>query len=173
MKKSKSLFRKRYMIFGLFVLLIGGISLGFAELRETLTISSDVLITKERFDVHFENQHITQGSVALSQGNHAVAISPTDNDELSFGITLNNPGDFYEFTIDIANSGNVDAKITSINTDNCNVERLTPESQTSLPSVGDVINVGSRKTLTFRVEYSGTQSNNFECTYKITYDKND
>ena len=173
MKKGKSLFKKRYMVVGIFVLLLGGISLGFAELRETLTVTSDVLITKERFDVHFERQSITQGSVSLSEGNHAVAIDSSDNDKLSFGITLNQPGDFYEFTIDMANSGNVDAKVSSIDVSGCDVTRLTSASQATLPTVNEVITAGSRKTLTFRVEYSDSETNTFECTYKINYLKNE
>ena len=162
------------MIFGLFVLLIGGISLGFADLRETLTISSDVLITKERFDVHFENQHITQGSVALSQDNQALTIDPTDNDRFSFKITLNNPGDFYEFTIDMANSGNVDAKINEITSGD--MSKFIVDTDYPMPAVNDVITSGSRRTLKFRIEYDSTLGGeqNYNFSYKLTYlKKND
>lgn len=177
MRRSKSLFRKRYMVVGLFVLLLGGIGLGFAELRETLTITSDVLITKERFDVHFERQNITEGSVSLSEGDHAVAIDANDNDKLSFKITLNQPGDFYEFTMDMANSGNVDAKVASIELgENTDIARLTANSQTTLPTVNEVITAGSRKTITFRVEYdesAGTSDpQTIDFSYKINYVKN-
>lgn len=186
MRRNNSLFKKRYMVVGLFLLLIGGISLGFAELRETLTVTSDVLITKERFDVHFERQSITEGSVSLSEGDHAVAIDPSDNDKLSFKITLNQPGDFYEFTMDMANSGNVDAKVTSITLgQDQNTNFLTQASQNSLPTVNEVITAGNRKTLLFRVEYNSSivdeseivegvyPKQTYELTYKISYAKND
>lgn len=186
MRRSKSLFKKRYMVVGLFVLLLGGISIGYATLNATLSIKSDVLITKERFDVHFENQSIKQGSVTLSAGNQAVTIDPNDNDKLSFKITLNQPGDFYEFTMDMANSGNVDAKVSSVSLGQEQTTNfLTQESQDSLPTVNEVIAAGSRKTLLFKVVYNSDivdpseivdgvyPTQTYELTYKINYVKSE
>lgn len=171
MKKSTNLFKKRYIVVGIFALLLGCISLGYATLRETLAIQGDVTITKEKFQVSFENIKITEGSVATTNG---ATIDESDKNLVTFSnVTLSNSGDFYEFTVDIANTGNVDAKVSSIVASDTSI--FTSESQSTLPSVDEVIVAGDRKTLKFRVEYDDTapttepQVINF--SYKINYVK--
>ena len=102
-RKSK----KFYILFILIVLF--GISIGYAAISRTLTITGNSEVRENTWDLHFENIKVTDGSVE--------AETPTiNNDKLSvkFNFMLNLPGDFYEFTVDVKNEGTIDAMIESI-----------------------------------------------------------
>ncbi len=84
------------------------IGVGYSYLNSTLSISGTTTITKSTWDVHFENLIPTEGSVA--------ATSTIENNStlVNFEVALENPGDFYEFTIDVVNAGSIDAMIGSL-----------------------------------------------------------
>lgn len=64
--------------------------------------------TDKVWDVHFNNVKVTEGSV----------IGEThfndNNTSISFNAPLNIPGDYYEFSFDVENNSNKDAKIDSV-----------------------------------------------------------
>ena len=93
----------------LIVFIIFGISIGYAVINRTLNITGNSEINKNTWDLHFENILITDGSVSAIK--EAVI-----EDELSvnFNVMLNLPGDFYEFTVDVVNSGTIDAMLESV-----------------------------------------------------------
>ena len=86
------------------------ISIGYAAINRTLSITGNSLVNQNTWDIHFENLKITGGSAIVTK-------EPTiENSNLSvdFNIMLNLPGDFYEFTVDVVNDGTIDAMIDSI-----------------------------------------------------------
>ncbi len=92
------------------VLLLMGV--GYAYLTTNLNINGTANVKKATWDVHFENINVTEGSVTT------VTQAPTINADLisiNYAITLNEPGDFYEFTVDVKNSGTIDAMIGTVN----------------------------------------------------------
>ena len=93
----------------LIILTVIGLSIGYAVLNSTLIINGVSNIQKNVWSIHFENVEITSGSV------EAVKV-PTivDNTSIDFETKLNLPGDYYEFTVDVKNSGTIDAMIESI-----------------------------------------------------------
>ena len=96
----------------LLVLLLLGVTIGFAALATTLKINGTTGISSNRWNVYWENksvnvESVTQATPTLSaeQGKTALTIA-------TWSATLNLPGDFYEFTINAVNAGTIDAMIS-------------------------------------------------------------
>ena len=101
--------RKRSTLVYVLVLLCLFLTIGFSYLTTELNISGIANISSSRWDIHFENIEIAEGSVEAT-------TEPTISNDttISFTATLNNPGEYYEFTTDLVNDGTYDAKIDSI-----------------------------------------------------------
>ena len=80
----------------------------YAALNTVLKITGNAEIVTSNWDIKLANPIVTSGSV----NNNLPVIS--GNKEASFTATLNNPGDFYEFSIDVVNNGSIDAMIDSV-----------------------------------------------------------
>ena len=103
MRKDKNI----YLI--LIVVLLICITIGYAVLNSTLNINGKSNISKNTWDIHFDNIKVTNGSV------EAVKLpSIEDSTTVGFEVALNLPGDFYEFTVDVVNSGTINAMIENI-----------------------------------------------------------
>ena len=96
--------KKKKIIFILLLIVI--ISVGFSAISATLSITGNSTIARNTWDVHFENVQVTSGSVTAS----TPVISNNDT-QVTYNVTLNMPGDFYEFTVDAVNEGTIDAMI--------------------------------------------------------------
>ncbi len=107
--------RKKELYSVLLVLLIIGISLGYAALSATLNINGFSKVKDNTWDIHFINLQVNSNSVELSTGDNAAVINPSDNTEVTYNVTLKKPGDFYEFTVDAKNFGTIDGMIESVN----------------------------------------------------------
>ena len=97
-----------YIVLILFLLI--GFCIGYAALNTTLTINGTSTIEKNTWNVHFENLKVKEGSIEA-------IVEPTLSSGTiisNFQLSLNKPGDFYEFTIDVVNDGTLDAMISSI-----------------------------------------------------------
>ena len=85
-------------------------SLGYAILNKSLIIIGNTEVKKNVWDIRFDNVQIRNGSVytdnAPSIDNSAFTVS--------FGVNLDLPGDFYEFSVDVKNAGTIDAMIDSV-----------------------------------------------------------
>ena len=114
-KKHKILF---------FILLLCFLEMGYAFLRTELKINGIANINDMRWNVYFNNLVINPNSVALSTGNTAASIS-TNKTEVTYAVTLKEPGDFYEFTVDAVNDGSMDAMIDTISSKMGGVEITT------------------------------------------------
>ena len=93
-------------------LLLFGISLGYAILSSNLNISGSTSLSSNTWNIHWSNLSVTNGSVTGTQVTIPATIK-TGNTEVEYSITLSTPGDFYEFTVDAANEGSIDAMIES------------------------------------------------------------
>ena len=97
---------RKYLLIA--VALIFVISIGYAALSTTLQINGTANIASNSWDVHFANLQTTTGSVTPTT---APTISGTNTTELTWAVSLAEPGDFYEFTVDAVNGGTINAKI--------------------------------------------------------------
>ena len=104
--------RRKNMYLFLFILLCS-LGIGYAFLRTELSINGTADFLDARWDVHFANLVVNPDSVELSTGNTAATISASTT-EVTYAVTLKEPGDFYEFTVDAVNAGNMDAMIEAI-----------------------------------------------------------
>ena len=144
------------------VLLLLGISVGYAALSTTLNINGSSRINNARWDIHFENLQFNSESVSLSNGDVIPTINTSTLTEVTYSITLNNPGEFYEFTVDARNSGTIDGMVSGVSS------KMNNSEITILPSFlnysvtyddGEVIQAnhalyaGEKETYKIRVEY--------------------
>ena len=101
--------RTLYIILSIVLISMFTLTIAYAALNVTLTISGSAEVAASTWDVHLDNVKVTNGSVSGNVPTITSAISA------SFSTTLTTPGDFYEFTIDVVNDGSIDAMINSIN----------------------------------------------------------
>ena len=94
------------------LLLIGVV---YAILQANLQINGIAKISSNTWDIHFDNIQINTNSVAIGENDSPATIDPENNCKVDFEVTLSLPGDFYEFTVDVVNSGTIDGMIGELN----------------------------------------------------------
>ncbi len=112
-------FRKSMSImYILLFVVLASLGAGYAYIKSDLKINGTANVISASWNVHFENLQVTTGSVTASS-----PASITDDTTVEFAATLDEPNDFYEFTVDVANDGTMDAMIDSF--------EITPELTTA------------------------------------------
>lgn len=108
MKIKRLRYNRRKVFLGLFLFLsLLGITVGYALITTKLTIDGVATVKDAKWDVHFTNFQAMSGSVAP-------VTNPTiTNTDVTFSAKLDEPGDFYGFTIDVTNQGTINADIGS------------------------------------------------------------
>ncbi len=103
------------------VLLIVVLGIGYAYINSDLNINGTAQVNHANWDVHWANIQVKNGSVSAS--------SPTISNQttVNYSVTLNQPGDYYEFTLDAVNGGIMDAMIDTISS------KLNGATITTLP----------------------------------------
>ena len=107
------------------------------------------------WQIVFENVQEQLGSVTPTK-KPEISFRQTD---VNFGVTLDVPGDYYKFNVDIVNKGEIDAKIYNIVK-----TQLTPAQSKYLKYIvtyadgteikpGDILNVNDRRTVSVLVEF--------------------
>ena len=92
----------------LVVVCVFTLTVAYAALNAVLTIQGSAQVTSADWDVHLANPIVKNGSTTTD-----VPVI-TSGKSLTFNTTLNMPGDFYEFTVDVVNSGSIDAMIEKV-----------------------------------------------------------
>ena len=114
MKNRLNRKQKRFQInrkaFILMTVLCMGI--GFAFLSSNLTITGNTSVSGNKWNVYFTNVQVSENSVEASV---VPTTSGTSTTSIDYTVTLDKPGDFYEFTVDAVNNGTIDAMIQNIN----------------------------------------------------------
>ena len=101
--------KKEKVVLILFILLLA-LGIGYAYLTTSLSINGTSSISRASWNIHFENIQVKSGSVTPTNG----AVINADANTVTYSVTLTEPGDFYEFTVDAKNSGTIDVMISSI-----------------------------------------------------------
>lgn len=92
------------------VILLLMISVVYAALSSTLNINGTSKIAATSWDIHFENVQATSNSTVTP----TVAPSALPENKvvsLTYDVQLANPGDVYEFSVDVVNGGTLDGMI--------------------------------------------------------------
>lgn len=100
--------RKSYIL-PIFALVVVILSVGYAAITATLNITGTSTITKNTWNIHFQDLSVTSGSVTAAT---PAAITTNNHAEITYTVTLPKPGDFYEFTVNIVNAGTIAANTT-------------------------------------------------------------
>ena len=169
--------KKGNRIFLLLILLLG-LGIGFAALATTLKINGTTIINKNTWNIYWDNIDNETGVEATTSEIVSEDVNHPNN-IVNFAVTLDKPGDYYEFTVDAVNAGTLDAEVLSIekkynNTPIPDVEDpenrvvpaylkyevkyaddTTPEVGNKLPkaTVENNVSTPTRKTYKIRVEY--------------------
>ena len=106
-----------------YLILIGvilvGITMGSALLSSTLKVIGNSEVKKNSWVIYFDDIDIAEDSAPNSNSNDNASISvngvadPTKQN-IEFTAHLNDPGDFYEFTVWTVNDGTIDAEVLSL-----------------------------------------------------------
>ena len=84
------------------------LTVAYSALSVVLTINGNAKVSAADWDIYLANPKVTNGSATTNVPE--IKTSST----LKFETTLNMPGDFYEFTIDVVNDGSIDAMIENV-----------------------------------------------------------
>ena len=162
MRRDSSNFKKSYLFLALFIVLITGVTFGYAALSTTLSINGSTTISRVTWSVVFDNIQVTDGSFLnpdSSSNPQNVPVLSDGNTTLTYDISLNEPGQFYEFTVDVHNTGTLKAKLESIRRGDDDTEYDTAlqkyfsYTETGFKDVNTVLNPSDSYTLRFRMEY--------------------
>lgn len=154
MKKIRRKVNKPLLYFVFFV--FASVTVGYAALSTTLSITGKGTLSKNSWDIHFENL------VIVDNGASVVTTAPTIDStktKVSFNITLSKPGDAYEFTVDAVNKGTIDAMLsgfsaTSLTTDQQKYLTYTVTySDGATISTKDYLKKGTSETIRVRVRF--------------------
>lgn len=161
--------RKKIFIFLFLFLFLVGIGVGFAFVTTKLDIEGIVHVKDAKWDIHFDNYQEITGSVTPTT---TPTISGTS---ISFSAKINDPGDFYGFTIDVENEGTIDADILdficfpALSTVDYIDTVVEYDDGTPIQN-GDVLVAGDTKTIKVLLTYKDGISEDLYPTTDQSYD---
>ena len=158
MRRSKKRLNKYFLL-----LLLLGVSVGFALLSTTLKINGIGGVLGSTWDIHWENVQPNAEST-VTAAKPQISENAT---KVSYEVTLELPGDYYEFDVDAKNSGTIAGTINEIRH---NIYKVVEEGEDSTvpdyikyslvykgtniePAKGDVLGPGEKQTYTVRIEF--------------------
>lgn len=184
--------RRKYRYLMLIVILLS-IGVGYAFLTKDLKINGTVHINDSDWNVHFANYQKTNNStITPTSGNEPVIVG-VNTHEISYTVNFNEPGDVYEFTVDVVNGGTLDATVISLDTTikegsdvlpnmpsylnyslkyNNGNEFIVPHHLAAGVSEKILVRVEFKKDITVS-QYEEIVGKNFQITTKIVYVQGD
>lgn len=106
------------VIIGLLVVAIVAMSVGFAVFSSNLKINGTTTVESSTWNIQFDEE-------SYSETMGSKKTTPEFNvTSMTYAVTLTEPGDFYEFTVNVENNGTFDAQLTGIT-----LTDLTPEQE--------------------------------------------
>ena len=83
------------------------LTIAYSALSAVLTINGHARVSAADWDIYLDNPRVTGGSATTD-------IPIVNGVTATFNTTLNMPGDFYEFVVDVVNDGDIDAMIENV-----------------------------------------------------------
>ena len=96
------------VIIGLLVVAIVAMSVGFAFFSSNLEINGKTTVESSTWNIQFDEE-----SYSETMGSETTTPEFTVT-SMTYAVTLTEPGDFYEFTVNVENNGTFDAQLTGI-----------------------------------------------------------
>lgn len=147
--------RKKFYLIVFLILLVIGVLVGYAALTTKLSIDGILNVSKTSWKVNFDEIEVKEGSVEASTPAYVV-----NDTTVSFSAKLFDPADFYEFTVDVKNTGTLDATLENIsitpNLENLDINYLTIDvtyDDDTPIEIGDSLNKNTTKTIKVSMKY--------------------
>ena len=83
------------------------LTVAYSALSAVLTINGNARVSAADWDIYLSNPRVTGGSATTN-------VPIVNGVTATFNTTLNMPGDYYEFVVDVVNDGDIDAMIENI-----------------------------------------------------------
>ena len=166
MKKYITLY---LIIVFIFTLIIG---VGYTYKTNSIKIVGTTLEKNSAWDIHFENFK-----------SHEITDYSIYKTELNYNANLKKPGDYYEFTVDVVNDGNIDAVVNNVTVTGLTQEQekyikytITNNNDKELVH-NQVLRHNTKRKIKVKVEYKKditkadlkTSNQNILLTFKIDY----
>lgn len=113
-KKTKRGQDRRKTSIVLIVILLLLISVGYATLITQLDISGDTKISKNSWNVYISEVNNIKVTGEAEVTEDPVVDSTTTTTSLHYNVTLNKPGDAYQFNFTVKNEGTIDIKLKEL-----------------------------------------------------------
>ncbi len=84
------------------------LTIAYAALNAVLTIQGTAEVVASTWNIYLDNPRLSPGSEDIYEP------TITGTNKVNFNTTLSQPGEFYEFVVDVVNAGDIDAMIASI-----------------------------------------------------------
>ena len=84
------------------------LTIAYAALNAVLTIQGNAEVVASTWNIYLDNPRLSPGSEDIYEP------TITGTNKVNFNTTLSQPGEFYEFVVDVVNAGDIDAMIASI-----------------------------------------------------------
>lgn len=185
MRRNKTMKTKLVVLLLILVLLI---SVGYAALTTNLTINGTATVKHQSWSVYFDNVQVKTGSVSGAKVTTAPSTSGTTTTTLNWEVSMDTPGEFYEFNVDVVNNGTIDAMIGT-ETDSIIASTLTAEQQKYLDYTIKYVNgtdidqypylaAGETRTITVKLLFKqdinpedlpGTEQDGISLSYTTNY----
>ena len=141
-----------------------GLSVAFAALNTTLTISGTSKLKQASWDINFGTPtgvltSATARFVDMPVGGSVEGAPTVTGTTLSFNAELDVPGDYIEFTVPVNNDGTLDAILSTVTTSITGIDSdllvlsVDDESATPLANGSVTLNGGATENITIRAAY--------------------
>ncbi|MBP3597125.1 MAG: SGNH/GDSL hydrolase family protein [Clostridia bacterium] len=153
MRRNKT---KKTKLLALLLILVFLISVGYAALTTNLSINGTAIVKANGWNIFFDNVQIITGSVTA---NPAPITSGTSTTSLTWTVSMDTPGQFYEFFVDVVNNGSIDGMIGSLSNTTLTTEQAEYLNYTVTYSDGtpieqyDILAANTSDTLKIRLEF--------------------
>ena len=110
MKRINFNIKDRKFLYGILCIVLVSVftlTIAYAALNAVLTISGSARVSAADWDIYLSNPRVTSGSATPN-------VPIVNGVTATFNTTLNMPGDFYEFVVDVVNGGDIDAMIENV-----------------------------------------------------------
>lgn len=151
--------KTRSLIIAIMAFSIIATTVAYAALQTTLNISGSIAKKGGSWDIHFENV-----SNITNYGSATLTTPKIESSKLSFSTTLAKPGDYISFTVDVKNSGTIDAVLNSVifsgeqDAKSKDITYAVTYSDGTSIAKNDKLNVGDKRTFKVLVKYDDVSS---------------
>ena len=147
--------KKLAIMYVVALVLAASLGIGYATFSTTLEVRGDAAIKHSSWNIQLSGLNVKSGSVTAT-----TPASVTNGNTVTFAANLAQPGDFYEFNVNVVNNGTMDAKLNGINinpalttAEQAYLEYIVTYSDGTEIHPNDTLNHGTSRTIRVAMRY--------------------